>query len=139
MLDEIGLDFELGRVQVLTNLRNFGYVFNPVSLYFCFDNRGVFRALLSEVNCLDVVIGKKTVEHDFKSTFAGEGNNRPSFQCSVGSVIPKTMENFNDTDFSVHFGVIASGDEDINVQHMLFGLVVAAAVHFFNLIFDLMK
>ena len=34
----------------MTNLRNFGYIFNPVSFYYCFDEAGKFRALFSEVN-----------------------------------------------------------------------------------------
>ncbi len=50
MLSEAGLDFTLGRVCVLTNPRVLGYVFNPVSFYYCFDQDGSFRALLSEVN-----------------------------------------------------------------------------------------
>lgn len=31
-------------------LRNFGYVFNPVSFYYCFDQAGQLRVLFSEVN-----------------------------------------------------------------------------------------
>jgi len=31
-------------------LRNFGYVFNPVSFYYCFDKNWVFRVLFNEVN-----------------------------------------------------------------------------------------
>ncbi|MEI7498141.1 MAG: DUF1365 domain-containing protein [Candidatus Falkowbacteria bacterium] len=47
---ELGLDFEIEKVFLLTNLRNFGYVFNPVSFYYCFDKNGVFRVLFSEIN-----------------------------------------------------------------------------------------
>jgi hypothetical protein len=50
LLMDAGMDFELGRVCVLTNLRVFGYVFNPVSFYYCFDAEGVFRVQVSEVN-----------------------------------------------------------------------------------------
>jgi uncharacterized protein len=49
-LNELGLSFELGRVCILTNLRNLGYIFNPVSFYYCYDKEGKLRALLSEVN-----------------------------------------------------------------------------------------
>lgn len=31
------IDFSKGRVMLLTHLRTFGYIFNPVSFYFCFD------------------------------------------------------------------------------------------------------
>ena len=50
LLDDVGLNFELGKIFALTNLRVFGYIFNPVTFYYCFDSHGVFRALVSEVN-----------------------------------------------------------------------------------------
>lgn len=50
LLKDAGQDFDVGRVCLLTNPRVFGYVFNPVSFYYCFDTKGVFRVLLSEVN-----------------------------------------------------------------------------------------
>ncbi|NCT54714.1 DUF1365 domain-containing protein [Candidatus Falkowbacteria bacterium] len=50
LVQELGFDFEIEKVFILTNLRNFGYVFNPVSFYYCYDKNGVFRVLFSEVN-----------------------------------------------------------------------------------------
>lgn len=50
MIKEMGLEFELGKVFILTNLRTLGYVFNPVSFYYCFDKAGKLRVLFSEVN-----------------------------------------------------------------------------------------
>lgn len=50
MIKELKLDFKLGKVFILTNLRNLGYVFNPVSFYYCYDTDGKFRVLFSEVN-----------------------------------------------------------------------------------------
>lgn len=38
------------RIQLITNLRILGYVFNPVSFYFCFDEAGVPLAVVAEVN-----------------------------------------------------------------------------------------
>jgi DUF1365 family protein len=39
-----------GPVRLLTNVRAFGYVFNPVSFYFCFDADGTtLRAVLAEI------------------------------------------------------------------------------------------
>lgn len=49
-LHERGADFTVGRVLLATNLRVFGYVFNPVSFYYCYDDAGSLRAVLSEVN-----------------------------------------------------------------------------------------
>lgn len=50
MIKELGLGFELSKVFIMTNLRNFGYIFNPVSFYYCFDQAGKLRAMFSEVN-----------------------------------------------------------------------------------------
>jgi DUF1365 family protein len=50
MIEELGLGFELSKVYIMTNLRNFGYIFNPVSFYYCFNEKGDLKALFSEVN-----------------------------------------------------------------------------------------
>lgn len=50
LVKDLDLGFEAEKVFILTNLRVFGYVFNPVSFYFCFDADGVPRAMFSEVN-----------------------------------------------------------------------------------------
>jgi DUF1365 family protein len=39
-----------GRVLLLTHARIFGYVFNPVSFFYCFDEAGRLRFLVAEVN-----------------------------------------------------------------------------------------
>ncbi|MEZ4483244.1 MAG: DUF1365 domain-containing protein [Syntrophotaleaceae bacterium] len=39
-----------GKVFLPTQLRNLGYIFNPVSFYYCYDAEGGLRVLLSEVN-----------------------------------------------------------------------------------------
>lgn len=49
-LRELGFAFEPGKVMLLTQLRNLGYLFNPVSFYYCYDVEGRLRVLLSEVN-----------------------------------------------------------------------------------------
>ena len=38
-----------GPVRLLTNLRCFGYLFNPVSFYYCFDRDGALAAVLAEI------------------------------------------------------------------------------------------
>jgi DUF1365 family protein len=50
MIDELNLGFKLSKVFIMTNLRNFGYIFNPVSFYYCFNEAGQLRAMFSEVN-----------------------------------------------------------------------------------------
>lgn len=44
-----GFSLKPGKVLLLTQLRTFGYVFNPVSFYFIFDGQGAPQALVAEV------------------------------------------------------------------------------------------
>lgn len=48
-LADQGVDLPAGRVQVLTNLRVFGHVFNPVSWWFCHDEEGALALVVAEV------------------------------------------------------------------------------------------
>jgi cyclopropane-fatty-acyl-phospholipid synthase len=45
-----GIDLEGGRVVLLTNLRLLGYVFNPVSYFYCYRADGALAAILAEVS-----------------------------------------------------------------------------------------
>ena len=45
-----GLDVRGTRIEVLTQLRLFGYVFNPVSFYWCRDAGGALRCVVAEVH-----------------------------------------------------------------------------------------
>jgi DUF1365 family protein len=45
-----GLDVRGGRIEVLTQLRLFGYVFNPVSFYWCRDDQDALRCVVAEVH-----------------------------------------------------------------------------------------
>jgi DUF1365 family protein len=49
-LTAAGLDLAGGRIQVLCYPRLWGYVFNPLTEYFCYDASGRLRAVLHEVN-----------------------------------------------------------------------------------------
>jgi cyclopropane-fatty-acyl-phospholipid synthase len=48
-LADRGVDLVGGRVMLLTNLRTFGYVFNPVSFYYCYRADGSFACSIAEV------------------------------------------------------------------------------------------
>lgn len=48
-LQKGGLTFENGRVLVMCYPRVFGYVFNPLTLYFCYRENGALAAILYEV------------------------------------------------------------------------------------------
>jgi hypothetical protein len=48
-LREQGVDIKNGRIMLLTYLRMFNYVFNPVSFYFCFDATGEPVCVVPEI------------------------------------------------------------------------------------------
>jgi uncharacterized protein len=48
LLEESGMDAR--RILVLTNLRVLGYVFNPISIYWCYDSAGRLIAHVAEVH-----------------------------------------------------------------------------------------
>jgi DUF1365 family protein len=45
-----GIDTGDGKVLLLTYPRVFGYVFNPISVFYCYDTAGALTALIYEVN-----------------------------------------------------------------------------------------
>ena len=45
-----GVDDTIDRIELVTNCRVFGYVFNPVSFWLCHAPDGVLRAIVAEVN-----------------------------------------------------------------------------------------
>jgi DUF1365 family protein len=45
-----GIDIQGGPIRILCYPRLWGYVFNPLTEYFCFDRKGRLRAVLHEVN-----------------------------------------------------------------------------------------
>jgi DUF1365 family protein len=49
-LGERGADLEGGRIELVTLLRVLGYVFNPVSFFYCHDAAGALRWIIAEVN-----------------------------------------------------------------------------------------
>jgi DUF1365 family protein len=49
-LAKAGIDLEGGRVQLLCMPRVLGFVFNPISVYFCLRSDGAVAAMLYEVN-----------------------------------------------------------------------------------------
>ncbi len=44
-----GIEQKIHRIQLLTNVRTFGYIFNPVSFYFCFDAQENPVCVVSEI------------------------------------------------------------------------------------------
>jgi len=49
-LDQAGVDLEGGSIQMLSMPRILGYVFNPITVYYCYHRDGQMRAVLYEVS-----------------------------------------------------------------------------------------
>ena len=49
-LDQAGVDLQGGSIQALCMPRIFGYVFNPISVYYCYHRDGQMAAVLYEVS-----------------------------------------------------------------------------------------
>ena len=50
LLARHGIHLGGGSIRLLTQLRVLGYVFNPISLYYCHDGEGTLAAVVAEVN-----------------------------------------------------------------------------------------
>jgi adenosylhomocysteine nucleosidase len=72
---------------------------------------GAAGGLADEVSVGDVVVGVTTVEHDYKNGFSSRP--RPRFEAAPATIERLRQVSLSSNGFKVHFGVIASGDEDI--------------------------
>ncbi|MBW4620276.1 MAG: 5'-methylthioadenosine/S-adenosylhomocysteine nucleosidase [Cyanosarcina radialis HA8281-LM2] len=72
---------------------------------------GAAGALSDSLDVGDVVVATETVEHDYHLKFV----SRPLPRFAGARPVIKVLQNLPQTDsaFSVHFGAVASGDEDI--------------------------
>lgn len=72
---------------------------------------GAAGALAPEICVGDVIIGTSTVEHDYNLKFAVRP--RPQFVGDVKSIEQIKALDLTDAGFTVHFGIMAGGDEDV--------------------------
>jgi DUF1365 family protein len=68
-LSEAQITGQLGRVTLMAFPRVFGFVFNPISVYFCYDPAGALMATLYEVN--NTFGGRHTYVLEAKSNASG--------------------------------------------------------------------
>jgi len=70
---QTGQDF-VGKVYLLTNLRYWGYCYNPVSFYFCYDKHSTLCYILSEIH--NTPWGERfTYVHTAGSQITGQGDD----------------------------------------------------------------
>lgn len=94
-----------GKVQFALSTQKYITELNP-RLVIC---AGACGALREGPKLLDVVVSTATIEHDYTLRF--EKRQLPSFNGDSETL--ERLRKFNPAGFQIHFGPIASGDEDI--------------------------
>ena len=98
----------LGKVQFAVQAQHLIDTCNDWDLIIC---AGAAGALVDTVSVGDVVVATTTVEHDYNNKFSERA--LPKFDGARAAIADlKSVSHSTDT-FSVHFGPIASGDEDV--------------------------
>lgn len=80
-----------GAIRLLTQLRYFGYVMNPVSYYYCFDEQEHLEAVVAEIN--NTPWGERhcyVIPNDRKSTSGIEAGHEKTFH--VSPFMPMEMQ-----------------------------------------------
>jgi DUF1365 family protein len=71
-----------GQIFLLTHLRYFGYVFNPVSFFYCYDRAGRLEMMLGEVNN---TFGET---HNYWLTRANDGSEKTGSEHTAKMAVP---------------------------------------------------
>jgi len=72
---------------------------------------GAAGALAPGVRIGDVIVATSTLEHDYNNKFSVRP--KPQFAGDMKSIEQIKALDLSDADFKVHFGIMASGDEDV--------------------------
>jgi adenosylhomocysteine nucleosidase len=72
---------------------------------------GAAGALTPEVKVGDIVVATSTLEHDYNNKFSNRP--KPQFSGDRESIEQIKALPLSDVDFTVHFGIMAGGDEDV--------------------------
>ncbi|HEY5731129.1 MAG TPA: 5'-methylthioadenosine/S-adenosylhomocysteine nucleosidase [Anaerolineales bacterium] len=72
---------------------------------------GAAGTLAPQVNVGDLIVATSTLEHDYNLKFAKRPN--PQFAGDAKSISQIQALNLTEANFQVHYGIMASGDEDV--------------------------
>ncbi len=109
LLMKAGLDASLiARVQLITSPRVWGYVFNPVSFYFCYDDSNVLQFAVAEVN--NTFRQKHVYVQDLREMNAENGR----YRCRADKMF--YVSPFFDVDGEYEFEFPASLDHDWTIR-----------------------
>jgi adenosylhomocysteine nucleosidase len=111
LVPEIGAGFARGghgKAQFALHTRHLLDHLGPLDLVVC---AGAAGALGNGIAVGDLIAATRTVEHDYQSRFSSRP--APVFDGDVSALRKLRALPIDDAGFSIHFGDIASGDEDI--------------------------
>ncbi|QND54903.1 DUF1365 domain-containing protein (plasmid) [Phyllobacterium sp. 628] len=95
-LREAGMKPAGGAIKLMTMPRILGYVFNPLSVYFCHDSKGALTALIYEVNN---TFGQR---HSYVFPLDGSDDGKPLHQaCGKEFYVSPFMDMALDYDFTI--------------------------------------
>jgi len=94
-LNQSGIDLEGGKIQVLCLPRIFGYVFNPITVYYCYDKNGQMKAVLYEVSN---TFGQR---HSYLFTVDNDSNNLYRHSCEKRFFVSPFIEVSGRYEFSI--------------------------------------
>jgi adenosylhomocysteine nucleosidase len=97
-----------GKAQFALHTRHLLDHAGPVDLIVC---AGAAGALADEIAVGDIVVATRTVEHDFQRRFSPGA--APAFDGHEAAIRSLQALSHAEASFAVHFGDVASGDEDI--------------------------
>lgn len=97
----------LGKVEMALHTQHLIQSFKNTQLVIC---AGIAGQLTDTITIGDTVVATHTIEHDFKQSLSPL--SRPQFKGSAWWI-----EQLQSHHSSAHFGIVASGDEDINDLH----------------------
>lgn len=95
-----------GKVQAAIQTQQILYQLGGIEHVFCLGAAG---GIGKNLKIGDVVVSEKTIEHDFIEKFKPQA--LPTF--ATDSATREKLTLYAPTTFAIHFGAIASGDEDI--------------------------
>ncbi len=95
-----------GKTQFALHTQKLLFDLKNVSAVFCVGSAG---GIGHQLKTLDIVVGEKTIEHDYRLKFIKKED--PEFKADHRLL--ENFRNFKSNHFQTHFGIIASGDEDI--------------------------
>jgi len=87
-----GVNLPDGPVYLLTHLRYFGYNFNPVSFFYCYDKQGDLQTILAEVNNTFGESRNYWLAHAIERDSANARHYRSPKQMHVSPFMPMELE-----------------------------------------------